>query len=214
VAISHDDGLTWEPRYYQGPSGGTPPTPYRVRVLPNGSIAVVGWTGTTLYLYISDDDGSSWRIVHTATMSSGFPYLERDSANSALYLLRGTDDIDIIELSFGHEPDAVVGSNANGHYIRYSNGVQICWHNASVNHTTIRNNNIGTYGWSYYLDSATWTFPQAFVSTDGLTVVTGGAGAGPGIVGTVTTTSTTHALLAPSSGTGTKQHLLAIGYWK
>ena len=105
------------------------------------------------------------------------------------------------------------GSNSNGHYVRFSSGVQWCWHNVSVAMTTIRNQNIGTYGWSYYLDTQTWTFPKPFVSTTGLAAFCSGSSQGPGLTSTLTTTTAAWATLAVSTG-ASDTRLWAIGYWK
>ena len=58
------------------------------------------------------------------------------------------------------DPDGVVayGSNANGYYARFANGIQICWH---TKNTT---NLVDTpYGSLYYSGSDIWTFPVQFI---------------------------------------------------
>lgn len=58
------------------------------------------------------------------------------------------------------DPDGVVayGSNANGYYARFANGIQICWH---TKNTT---NLVDTpYGSLYYSGSDIWTFPAQFI---------------------------------------------------
>ena len=56
------------------------------------------------------------------------------------------------------------GSGAN-RYIKFRDGTLIQWCNILVNHTTITNINIGTYGWSYYGGDIAKSFPIAFVDT-------------------------------------------------
>ena len=56
------------------------------------------------------------------------------------------------------------GSGAN-RYIKFRDGTLIQWCNIVVAHTTLFDNNIGTYGWSYYAGSITMSFPIAFADT-------------------------------------------------
>ncbi|MEF2552038.1 hypothetical protein VQ042_11805 [Aurantimonas sp. A2-1-M11] len=50
------------------------------------------------------------------------------------------------------------GSNANGQYVRFADGTQICWH--TLTSTTIN----GPNGSIFISDEALWTFPAAFSS--------------------------------------------------
>ena len=112
-----------------------------------------------------------------------------------------------------------MGSNANGEYVRWENGLQICWADRSViNWPAQTTANEG----SYYASDFTWTFPASFIDTN--IVIT----ASPGYVGTastwgattiyhtsITTTSvilrlwTTHSRPSTSNGVA-----VAIGGWK
>lgn len=49
------------------------------------------------------------------------------------------------------------GSNSNGHYVRYGNGVQICWMDKMVNLSISK-----AYG-SAFIGEYRWTFPKPFV---------------------------------------------------
>lgn len=113
-----------------------------------------------------------------------------------------------------------MGSNANGTYVRWENGLQICWAGRSViNWPEQTTANAGS---TYYASEFTWTFPASFIDTN--IVIT----ANPGYVGTdgswgittmyydsVTTISvrlrlwTTHSRPNISNGTA-----VAIGRWK
>lgn len=59
----------------------------------------------------------------------------------------------------------IVGSNSNGKYVLFSSGLQVCWCDEfAVNLSSTANQNIGTYGWSYYYNTAAVTFPKEFGS--------------------------------------------------
>ena len=95
------------------------------------------------------------------------------------------------------------GSNANGKYIKYGDGTMICW--SPVLSTTAGN-------------SATWTFPVAFIDTT--TVVTGNfrySALAANFIITITPT-TTSVEFGASNTSGTlvesEQALVAIGKWQ
>ena len=57
------------------------------------------------------------------------------------------------------------GSNANGEYVIYSNGLQLCRiKNQSISMANTFDANIGIYGWSFTLPASnpTWTYPAAY----------------------------------------------------
>jgi hypothetical protein len=58
------------------------------------------------------------------------------------------------------------GSNGNGSWIRYTDGTMMCWGKQTIATlpSTI-NNNIGTYGWSFFEGTLNVTLPQNFVDT-------------------------------------------------
>lgn len=98
-------------------------------------------------------------------------------------------------------------------YIRYDNGLQICWINASVN-MAINN----AYG-SLYQGTYTWTFPVAFASAPTVAVgaVKWGSGASWGTLGNAS--STTQVIIrgidttSKASGS-THIEAIAVGWWK
>lgn len=98
-------------------------------------------------------------------------------------------------------------------YIRYDNGLQICWINASVN-MAINN----AYG-SLYQGTYTWTFPVAFASAPTVAVgaVKWGSGASWGTLGNAS--STTQVIIrgidttSRASGS-THIEAIAVGWWK
>lgn len=98
-------------------------------------------------------------------------------------------------------------------YIRYDNGLQICWINASVN-MAINN----AYG-SLYQGTYTWTFPVAFASAPTVAVgaVKWGTGASWGTLGNAS--STTQVIIrgidttSRASGS-THIEAIAVGWWK
>lgn len=108
------------------------------------------------------------------------------------------------------------GSNANGEYIRFADGTQICWKDALIDQSLSANTYV----------EATWTFPAAFISggTSGLraTVRSTNTAAGReasarylrGVAGTIG--STTAAFGVVNSGTSSmtaRVDAFVIGHW-
>ena len=102
-----------------------------------------------------------------------------------------------------------IGTN----YIRYANGLQICWLNTSVNMA------MNTAYSSLYQGGYTWTFPVEFASTPTVTVgaMRWGTGASWGTLGGVpTTTQATLRGIDTNSRASGSTHIeaMAIGWWK
>jgi hypothetical protein len=61
------------------------------------------------------------------------------------------------------------GVNSNGEYIKFGNGVLICWRSGTTGSLgSTGNYGIGTYGWSIYYGATAVTFPHAFASAPGV----------------------------------------------
>lgn len=103
------------------------------------------------------------------------------------------------------------GSNANGEYVRFADGTQIC-RRADPDLTTI-----STASGAVYSTTSSWTYPAAFI--EGPTVLgnssrsTGGASWG-GSVGTPGPTSVVLYAIASAQNTNARIQGLAIGRWK
>lgn len=102
--------------------------------------------------------------------------------------------------------------SGRGWWLDLADGTRIQRFTVNVNRTTIANANIGTYGWSYYSDGGTWTFPREFYSTD-IDVVVGASGGGYATRATPTVSSVSYSATGPSSATVTVS-LIAVGRWK
>lgn len=103
--------------------------------------------------------------------------------------------------------------SAGTNYMRYDNGLQICWVNTTVSMA------INTAYGSLYQGAYTWTFPVEFVSAPTVTVgaVRWGTGASWGTLGSAP--STTQAILrgidiASRASGSTHIEAMAIGWWK
>lgn len=105
------------------------------------------------------------------------------------------------------------GSNSNGHYVKFADGLMICWHTMEV--TT----NVTTAWGSWYESSSgvQWTYPQAFTSNPGLSV-----SRYRGVAATIEFANNgdyTHTpsiyLTRPNTASGTSVlSFVAIGLWK
>lgn len=69
------------------------------------------------------------------------------------------------------------GSNANGEYVRYADGTQICW--GEINAGSILSVGVGTFAEPYSTATFAWTFPASFID---LPNFSGSALAGTGSV--------------------------------
>ena len=103
------------------------------------------------------------------------------------------------------------GSNANGEYVIFSSGLQICWQQGiSFSSFSVGNVAIGTFGWSYYHKTiAGQTFPAAFASAP---FVAGSTESATTFIQTHVITATSFANTAISSSSATQTGgYIAIG---
>ena len=98
--------------------------------------------------------------------------------------------------------DEEFGQNANGSYVRFPDGTQICWHNFFTA------NNAAT----------TWTFPAAFVDTDVTCTPVSGFETGPRIMGQSVPTATSVDIRSfdetGSEAVAPRVQITAVGRWK
>lgn len=108
------------------------------------------------------------------------------------------------------------GSNANGSYIKFSDGTMICYLNITVTDQAIDTQYDTT---SLYFGRRTWTFPVAFIKAPNVSCGQFRWGTG-GSWGSTTGASKTIAYLigydmySRASGTKTTISAIAIGKWK
>ena len=104
------------------------------------------------------------------------------------------------------------GENANGRWIRFSDGTQICYYSGTK---TIAINK--AYG-SLFQGAYTYSFPKEFASTPAVAIgrTQWGTGASWGIVGNVTTSSVTLRFIDAFNRTAASMDIsyIAIGRWK
>lgn len=99
------------------------------------------------------------------------------------------------------------GSNANGEYVRFADGTQIC-----TGPVISVNVNVAT-GSIYYSAASTWTFPATFAATPLCFAHASNAGNGVGYCNTPSTTQASVRALAATSQTGVTVRAMAIGRW-
>lgn len=123
------------------------------------------------------------------------------------------DIVGTVAQSGGVPTGAIVerGSNANGDYVRYADGTQICWSTVAVTFTTTASGGV-------FRDTGafSWTFPAAFSATPVVTLSPRGSSvswAAPNSVGTTAVTSgTIFTTVALSSASGNIA-AFAVGRW-
>ena len=126
------------------------------------------------------------------------------------------------EGQFGGSRIVEMGSNSNGTYVRWENGLQICWR--SVSQTDRAPSAQTTQSLTVFRDVYTWSFPAAFsvapmVLVSNPRLFSGGSAAThhmvTGYVGSVTVTSAN--IICESLKTFDaidRESLLAVGRWK
>jgi hypothetical protein len=105
------------------------------------------------------------------------------------------------------------GANANGRYVRFADGTQICWQSISVTDQAISS----PYG-AVFIGSRTWSFPAAFMALPAVSAPTcrWGTGATWGSGHGVTTTNVIFRFFdafSRSSGTTFTADYMATGRW-
>jgi hypothetical protein len=105
------------------------------------------------------------------------------------------------------------GSNANGQYVRFADGTQICWMSTSVT-----NQAINTPYASLYSGDRDWTFPAPFASKPSAmgSIKWGSSASWAGGVFVSSNTSVTFYVLdafSRSAGTSTALNFVAFGRW-
>jgi hypothetical protein len=119
-----------------------------------------------------------------------------------------------VSQSAGVPTGAVVqrGSNANGEFVRFADGTQICWHSVSIASLAISTGFMG----GFRSAGQDWTFPAAFSANPSMNAYATGAsafgmaahGAGTGVTGVYSFTAVTSQTAATRTAT-----LMAIGRW-
>ena len=104
------------------------------------------------------------------------------------------------------------GSDAN-RYIKFRDGTLIQWCNVVVAHETITNQNIGTYGWSYYGGSLVKTFPIPFIDNNYNVIGTSNSWRSACTIWKTSVSQCTVLLLSPASNSSPVS-VIAIGRWK
>jgi hypothetical protein len=147
--------------------------------------------------------------------------------NTNRFFFRGRHDIDGVWQPW-NEVSLIdsYGSNTNGEFIRYTNGIQICWLETSGTSTNFAWTTLAVAGSNYYYTGGNiWTFPATFViGTHDLMVNLAGD---IGIAGVevhnaynpITNQCTyEHGIFGNSTpsttATSIKRMFIAIGYWK
>lgn len=107
------------------------------------------------------------------------------------------------------------GTNSNGSWIKYDNGVMIVW-----NSVTVTNQAISTsYTSGHYTGTRRMTFPQPFISLPTVTCSQfkwGTSGSWPSVSDVTLTDTSLRGMDTASRASGTSTYIsyMAIGFWK
>ena len=105
------------------------------------------------------------------------------------------------------------GGSGTNRYIKFRDGTLIQWCNVVVAHETIMDQNIGTYGWSYYFGSLVKTFPIPFIDNNYNVIGTSNSWRSACTILKTSVSQCTVLLLSPASNSSPVS-VIAIGRWK
>ncbi len=174
-------------------------------------------------------DGNPWHALHlsrvplaesaqlairdgTAASHSQLATRHRDSSGtwSSWNPLYGQRNIlGTVGLAAGQVTGAILerGTNANGEYIRFADGTQICWHSLSVPNI---NSQVGAL---FQSTLATWSFAAAFLTSPNVTGAAEGSQHWLGLAPPSLTSVQFRALSPLSVNSASNCRMLAIGRW-
>jgi hypothetical protein len=174
-------------------------------------------------------DASDWHMLHFSRAAAGqaAQLAVRDglSASDSQLAVRHRDEtgawsawnriygqknvLGPVALASGEVSGAIFerGSNANGEYIRFADGTQICWHMVSVPNIS------STLGALFQSPSTTWTYPASFATAPNVSGAVEGSQYWLGIAAPSGITVQFRALSPVSVGTANDCRLTAIGRW-
>jgi hypothetical protein len=121
--------------------------------------AEVGLAGEDDFSFKVSPDGAAWETALAISAATGIPNLRAGATIGGSLAYRRANILGGVSQSGGVPTGAAIerGNNANGQFVRYADGTQICWqHIASFASTEIASGSI------WMSEEGTWTFPAAF----------------------------------------------------
>lgn len=110
--------------------------------------------------------------------------------------------------------DFEFGANPNGMYVKFADGTMLAWGTPLVIANQLSNNNVGTFGWSYYYENNSVPFPAVFAAPPAVQVTPQGAF----LSALVLSSSASAFVVAPittiSITAGAPIMYIAIGRWR
>lgn len=155
--------------------------------------------GTTDEIGVSQSDGVA-----------GNPTIFLSASISAAKAFRRGNILATVTESAGVPTGGLIerGSNANGEYVRFADGTQICWNTAIAGEGP--NTAVGVL---FYGDLQTWTFPAAFSASPAKFASSTNSTRFVSIVGTGTTSCQYREMSPSTSATAVDCQLMAVGRW-
>lgn len=128
----------------------------------------------------------------------------------------GAGVLGTVAFSSGVNTGAVLeyGTNSNGNYLKLADGTMFCWGTPLVIANQLSNNNVGSFGWSYYYENNSVNFPAAFSGNPLVQVTTQGAFLSALVLSTSPTAFVVSPVTTVSITAGAPIMYLAVGRWR
>jgi hypothetical protein len=208
AAYSEDDGATWT---HTDP--GTSGDNFTEMLAFDRQVIIQDFNAGPVHRSV--DNGRTWELFDSMPAYFGdFAVIDSErviapmSLDGPVYISEWTEaGAGIIER----------GESGSGKYVKFSDGTMVCWGTFDSGALSIQNDNIGTYGISYYQSTPSITFPESFSSSP---VVSPGSSrsiaSSPFWVSPDTVTTTSARMVVADNGSSTLTDLawIAIGRWR
>jgi hypothetical protein len=210
------NGSSWDAEEEISTEGGESPTYIQ---LINGQLRILYGRYSDSYLLEQIWNGATWEpatVINASASMTPSSIQMSDGTQRLTYVIYGVSIVECTLQRYAQIGAGIIesGSNADGSYIKYSDGTMECWNEGSVTDWAINNAYV-----SLYQGIRSFSFPQEFYSDPVANAGRAKWGTGASwVVDTYssTTTVTIRAMdvLSRATGTAVEYSWRAIGRWK
>ncbi len=125
--------------------------------------AEMGTAGDDDFAIKVSADGADWHDALIVDAASGAVDMPNGAKVAGSEVYRRDNTLGTVSQSGGIPTGAIIqrGSNANGEFVRYADGTQICWTTIDAGNSAATGD--GTFSSPYRSANFTWNFPASFV---------------------------------------------------